>query len=46
MYLRWHKEGKFPLDDLVTKRYRLDEINEATNALQSGEIFGRAIIEY
>ncbi len=46
MYLRWHKEGKFPLDQLVTKRYKLDEINEATNALQSGEIFGRAIIEY
>ncbi len=46
MYLRMHKDGRFPLDELVTKRYKLDEINEATNALQSGEIFGRAIIEY
>ena len=46
MYLRWHREGKFPLDKLVTKRYKLDEINEATNSLQAGEIFGRAILEF
>ena len=46
MYLRWHKEGKFPLDQLVTERYKLDEINDATNALQAGEIFGRAILEF
>ena len=46
MYLRWHKEGKFPLDKLVTRRYKLDEINEACDALHAGEITGRAIIEY
>jgi Zn-dependent alcohol dehydrogenase len=46
MFLRWHQEGKFPLDKLVTRRYKLDEINEACDALQGGEILGRAIIEY
>jgi Zn-dependent alcohol dehydrogenase len=46
MFLRWHQEGKFPLDKLVTRRYKLDEINEACDALQAGDILGRAIIEY
>ncbi len=46
MYLRWHAEGKFPLDKLVTRRYSLDDINEACNSLEAGEINGRAIIEY
>ena len=46
MYLRLHKEGKFPLDKLVTKRYRLDEINQACHELESGNIMGRAILEY
>lgn len=46
MFLRWYEEGKFPLDKLVTRRYKLDEINEACDALKSGDILGRAIIEY
>ena len=46
MFLRWHREGKFPLDKLVTRRYQLDDINEACGALKAGEILGRAIIEY
>ena len=46
MYLRLHKEGKFPLDKLVTKRYRLDEINQACHDLGNGNIMGRAILEY
>ena len=46
MYLRLHAEGKFPLDELVTDRYRLDQINEACAALRAGDIMGRAIIEY
>ena len=44
-YLSWHREGKFPLDRLITRRYRLDEINEACEALAAGEILGRAMIE-
>ncbi len=45
-FLRWHKEGKFPLDRLVTRRYELDQINEACDDLQNGEILGRAIMVY
>jgi len=44
--LRWHKQGKFPLDQLVTKRYKLDQINEACEDLKNGKILGRAILEY
>ena len=46
MYLRWHREGKFPLDKLVTRRYKLEQINEACDALEGGEILGRAILEF
>ncbi|MEE2686790.1 MAG: hypothetical protein VX921_00930, partial [Chloroflexota bacterium] len=46
MFLRWHREGKFPLDKLVTQRYKLNEINDACHSLKSGNILGRAIIEY
>ncbi len=45
MFLRWHREGKFPLDKLVSRRYKLDEVNEAYRALAAGEILGRAIFE-
>jgi Zn-dependent alcohol dehydrogenase len=45
MFLRWYKEGDLDLDALVTSRYKLDQINEATTALARGEIFGRAIME-
>jgi len=44
--LRLHREGKFPLDKLVTRRYKLDQINEACDALEGGQILGRAILEY
>ncbi|MCP5152506.1 MAG: zinc-binding dehydrogenase [Chromatiales bacterium] len=46
MFLRWHQEGKFPLDKLITRRYSLDQINQACDDLHHGRILGRAIIEY
>jgi Zn-dependent alcohol dehydrogenase len=46
LYLRWFSEGKLPLGELVTRRYRLDQINEACAALERGEIAGRAIVEF
>ena len=46
MFLRWHREGKFPLDKLVTRRYKLEQINEACADLEAGEVLGRAIIEF
>ncbi|MGI8549544.1 MAG: zinc-binding dehydrogenase [Dehalococcoidia bacterium] len=45
MFLQWFQEGKLDLNALVTRRYKLDQINEATDALQSGQIAGRAILE-
>ena len=46
MFLRWYREGKFPLDKLVTRRYRFDQLHEACEALENGEILGRAIVEF
>ncbi|MBV8716745.1 MAG: zinc-binding dehydrogenase [Chloroflexi bacterium] len=46
MYVRWFQEGKLPLDLLVSRRYRLDQINDGIGALERGEILGRAIIEF
>ena len=45
-YIRWFLEGDLDLEALVTQRYRLDQINEATEALRRGEVAGRAIIEF
>jgi Zn-dependent alcohol dehydrogenase len=44
MYVRWFKEAKLPLDLLVTRRFKLEEVNEACAALERGQILGRAII--
>lgn len=44
MFLRWFKEGQLDLNALVTARYALDQINEATAALEQGRIAGRSIL--
>lgn len=46
MYIRWYKEGKLPLDLLVSRRYRLEQINEALDDLARGAIAGRAIVVF
>ena len=46
MFLKWYKEGKFPLDKLITRRYPLNEIDDAYKALQAGEVLGRSILLY
>jgi Zn-dependent alcohol dehydrogenase len=46
MYVRWFQEGKLPLDRLVSRRFKLEEINEACDALEHGQILGRAIVAY
>ena len=46
MFVRWFQEGRLPLDRLVTRRYTLDQINDACDALANGEIEGRAIVEF
>ena len=45
-FLKWYQQGDLDLDAMVTRRYTLDQINEATAALEKGEIEGRAIIEF
>jgi Zn-dependent alcohol dehydrogenase len=45
-YIQWYREGKLPLDLLVSKRYTLDQVNEGVEALAHGQIAGRAIIQY
>ncbi len=46
MFLRWFHEGDLDLDALVTARFKLDQINEATDMLAAGKISGRAIMEF
>jgi len=45
-YVQWYRDGKLPLDLLVSKRYTLDQVNEGCDALAHGQIAGRAIIQY
>jgi Zn-dependent alcohol dehydrogenase len=45
-FIEWFRQGKLDLNRLVTSRYKLSQINEACNALQSGEIAGRAILTF
>ncbi len=45
-YLEWFEEGLLDLNALVTKRYVLDDINEATQALETGNISGRSIMVF
>jgi Zn-dependent alcohol dehydrogenase len=45
-FIEWFKQGKLDLNRLVTSRYKLDQINEACHALENGQIFGRAILEF
>lgn len=46
MFLRWYKEGDLDLNALVTQRFSIDQIGEATHALEQGKIAGRAIMEF
>ena len=45
-FLDWHHSGDLDLDAMVTARFKIDQINEATQALENGEISGRAILEF
>lgn len=46
MFVRWYREGDLDLDAMVTARYGVDQINDATTALSSGKIAGRSILEF
>ena len=38
LYLDFYRQGKLQLDDMITKRGRLSDINEAFRAMKSGEV--------
>ena len=46
LFVRWYREGKLKLNELVTRRYPLEQINQAVDDLEHGRILGRAIITY
>jgi Zn-dependent alcohol dehydrogenase len=46
IFIRWYREGKLRLNDLVTNRYSLDQINTAIDDLEHGRILGRGILTY
>lgn len=46
LFVRWHREGKLKLSELVTRRYTLDQINSAVDDLEHGQILGRGILTY
>jgi Zn-dependent alcohol dehydrogenase len=46
IFIRWFREGKLKLDDLITNRYNLEQINTAVDDLEHGRILGRGILTF
>lgn len=44
-YIKLYNNGKLQLDDLITERYRLDDINTAIERMRTGKTIGRCLIE-
>ena len=44
-YVDWYLNGTLKLDELISHRFRLDEINAAFQALEKGEV-SRAILQF
>lgn len=44
-YIKLYENGKLQLDELITRRYNLYEINNALNDIVNGEVPGRCIID-
>jgi Zn-dependent alcohol dehydrogenase len=45
VFVDWYRQGDLDLDAIVTRRFALEEINEAVDALAAGRIIGRSIID-
>ena len=45
-FVEWYADGRLPLDEMVTERFAIDDVNEACDALSNGKIRGRAIFEF
>ena len=46
IFLRWVREGKLKLEQLITNRYKLEQINDAVDDLEHGRILGRGILTF
>jgi S-(hydroxymethyl)glutathione dehydrogenase/alcohol dehydrogenase len=46
IFIRWYREGKLKLDELITNRYKLEQINQAVDDLEHGCILGRGILTF
>jgi Zn-dependent alcohol dehydrogenase len=44
IFLRWFRDGKLKLHELITNRYKLEQINDAVDDLEHGRILGRGIL--
>ncbi|WP_435225764.1 zinc-binding dehydrogenase [Streptomyces sp. Tue6028] len=44
-FVEWTRDGRFDPSALVTDRFTLDELNTAVEALHSGRVRGRAVVE-
>jgi Zn-dependent alcohol dehydrogenase len=44
IFLRWVREEKLNLHELITRRYKLEQINQAVDDLEHGRILGRGIL--
>jgi S-(hydroxymethyl)glutathione dehydrogenase/alcohol dehydrogenase len=45
-YVKLHLAGKLVLDKLVTKQYKLDQINMALDEMRFGSLSGRCVIKF
>lgn len=45
-FLRWYRDGKLKLNELITNRYKLEQINDAVDDLEHGRILGRGILTF
>ncbi len=43
--LGWYREGKLKLDELISRRIELDDVNDAFRAMEAGEV-ARTVINY
>ena len=46
IFLRWFRDGKLRLNELITNRYKLEQINQAVEDLEHGRILGRGILTF
>jgi len=37
-YLEFYRQGRLMLDEMITRRGRLEDVNEAFRAMQAGEV--------